>query len=97
MLKQRKTTLAVLAALATLSFFVPADRTEATSQPDAQAPIEVPKIEAPLNLVAALHARAQLAEFLGDPFSGEPRKAQRPAGQAAAPTAGTVPAMAANP
>jgi hypothetical protein len=83
--KKHKTTLAVFAVLATLSFFVPADRTDATSQPSTQAPIAAPTIEAPLSLVAALPARAQLAEFLGDPFSPESRKAQPAARRVAAP------------
>ncbi len=97
MLEQHKTTLAVLAVLAALSFFVPAERTQAISQPGAQAPIEAPKIEAPLNLVAALPTRVELPEFPGDPFSGASLKARPAARRVAAAPAGTVPAVPANP
>ena len=104
MLKRHKTTLAVFAALATLSFFVQADRTEPTSQPNAQAPIEAPKIDAPLSLVAALTVRAQLPALVRDPFARESHKMQPaarrvapPAARRVAPASATGPAAPANP
>jgi hypothetical protein len=89
MRKHHKITLAVLALLATLPFFVQADRPEppvqqAHTEPQAAAPTETP-------LPAALPVRPEMPEFRGDAFSpesGKPRSAGRGApGAAARPAA----------
>lgn len=71
MRRHHKMTLAILALLATLPFFVQADRPEPPPPTGTAPQPEAPQTEAARTLLAALPVRAQMPQLRGDPFSPE--------------------------
>lgn len=99
MRKHHKITLAALALLATLPFFVQADRPapplSANTAADTAPQVEAPQTEAPRALVAALPVRAGLPQLRGDPFSPEAPTARH--GTRRVPAAALPPVAPPNP
>ena len=89
MRKYQRVIFGLLALLASVPFFVQADRAEAQRPPVLEPAFETPRMDAPLAVFSALPAREGMPELRGDPFS---RERQERRASASRPTPRAVPA-----